>query len=283
MVISRGLRLLACASLLSGCASPGGEVSAKEPGEHVGTVGGGTSQFRQFEELIAKLQSDAIETRESARRELKALCDKHAKEWKPWLEQAANRESMPAEVRIALNEVVRSMPILALKLSNSKKHAVGDRLAIEVSVVNVGEEKQTVVRVLDGSDAWNRYPRLTIEITGPDGKPLELSPPARLCPDLWAIRLTDIADLEPGQALRVLDTSDGNSRTLGELPITWDFALKAPGNYRVQVRLDYGAGTLDEWNGEKERPRLTPELRERLKLVPKVEIAGEIDVTVFDP
>lgn len=154
-----------------------------------------------------------------------------------------------------------------------REPTVGDRLAIDARIYNLGKSDAVLPLCLDGSDGA-RFPRVRVRVEGPQGgfvvKPYTRSGP------LTELRARDLVTVKGLSSLNpfVLAWVPANLR-LGR--------IEKPGKYRVVLEYSTNEPDANQWLGEfggHDYAGRLQHLSERLKLVPLVDLADSVSFVV---
>jgi hypothetical protein len=136
----------------------------------------------------------------------------------------------------------------------------GQKPVFRVRLINRTDRAIYLVGSLDASDVGWRYPKLTVDRTGPQ-------PAAGLgrCGNMNNLREEDFVRVEPGASLDPYDPKHGffSSYYLHDLP------LETPGEYTFTLTYDSREGDIARWWGFMGPGEPNREMRRRFEQVPK--------------
>lgn len=154
-----------------------------------------------------------------------------------------------------------------------REPTVGDRLAIDARIYNLGKSDAVLPLCLDGSDGA-RFPRVHVRVEGPPGgfvvKPYSRSGP------LTELRTRDL--------VTVKGLSSFNPFGLAWVPANIRLGrIMKPGKYQVTLQYSTNESDANQWLGAivgKDYAKNMEHLYDRLKLVPLVELADSVSFVV---
>jgi len=195
----------------------------------------------RIDDLIPRLASESVAERSAAQADLRRLVESNPKAARPLLKSRI-ASATDAEVRQALKASLDLLPALELEIELEGEARIDRPLALKVRIRNVSDEDRIVVRSLDGSDAGARYPRIEVQIVGPDGTN-EVRPLAARGSDLKPLTPGDFIAVSPGKEMDPL--GDGGAAH-GVLK-SWRPARA--GRYTVTIGVDYTERNIGHWIG----------------------------------
>jgi len=223
--------------------------------------------------LLPKLGSDLIEERDAAQAELRQLVESNPKGARPALKSRIASVTQ-AEVRQALKAALARLPALELKIELAGEATLGRSPALKVRIQNVSDEEQMAVRSLDGSDAGARYPRIDVQILGPDGKRGDQPLPSR-GNDLKSLSPVDFVKLAPGGEVDPFGTGGFEHGVLKNWRPT------RTGRHTVRIIVDYAERNIGHWMGTAAmQDSYLDKLEGMLSKVPRLRVEASLVIDV---
>ena len=151
---------------------------------------------------------------------------------------------------------------------------VGDCPSFKVTIYNVSPKTFYLVGAIDGSERQARYPHVTLTIEGPDGgikKPRLLG-----CGHINRLKLRDFVHVRPWGVFEPISSPFWE-------PTDFIYSRFAkPGRYSVTFRYSSEAIDYANWAGRSTSDRVSQDVVETLKKVPRVTIGCSITVDVYE-
>lgn len=150
--------------------------------------------------------------------------------------------------------------------------APGESPSFRVSIANLTDRPLLLVRSLDGSASGMRYPRLTVDRTGPAAPQ-----PLLRCGNTNNLREDDFVAVDPGDSFDPLGPGAFGHHLLAQ-PLT------EPGEYRYAMTYDTDEADIDRWWGFMSPKSPGRRLKALLERVPKgVYASNAVTIRVIDP
>ena|GEM_PF-7093903 len=154
-----------------------------------------------------------------------------------------------------------------------REPTVGDRLAIDARIYNLGKRETVMPLCLDGSDGA-RFPRVQVRVEGPPGG-FVVKPYSRIGP-LTELRARDLVTVKGLSSL--------NPFGLAWMPANIRLGrIMKPGKYRVILEYSTNEPDANRWLGDiggRDYAKNMEHLYDRLKLLPLVELADSVSFIV---
>ncbi len=222
---------------------------------------------QKLDSMIPRLKAETPAERDAASRELRDLAQSDVPAARKVLRRRLESER-DAEIQSRLRDALKSLPVFDVSLALEGEARVGKPVTLKVRVRNVSDEKQNLVRCLDGSSSGRRFPQYVSEVLPPGGKS-EKSSEGKLCSTFNPLLAEDILPLQPGEEIDPYTSSAVSAFLKGWTP-------NVPGTYRVTLRCNFDAPEPAAFDPSQLVQKAWPELAR----VPHVRFEGSIDVVV---
>src|ERR1043165_8754552 len=187
---------------------------------------------QKLDSLVPRLKAETPAERDAASRELRDLAQSDVPAARKVLRRRIQSER-DAEIRSRLQDALKSLPVFDVTIALEGEARAGKPVTLKVRIRNVSDEKQNVVRCLDGSSSGRRFPRYVSELVPPGGKS-EKSSEGKFCNTFNPLLAEDFLTLQPGEEM--------DPYTSGAVsPFLSGWKPNAPGTYRVILRCNFDA------------------------------------------